>query len=80
MKKNKWIELITSTDVDEVPKGFDTIEQIMKDTGMGKCSLWRRFSKLSKEGKVEIKTFKIIYNGRLRHVPHYREIVKRIKK
>lgn len=71
-----WGELLMdalSVKADEIPRGWSTANQIAEETGNSGSHVRAQLCAAVKQGKVERKDFRILINGRVRAISHYRE-------
>jgi predicted transcriptional regulator len=69
-----------SAQVDEVPEGWRTADQIAAEAGKSTPTACRYLKQAIAAGLVEMRPYRIRSGTRVYPVPHYREIEKRGKK
>lgn len=70
---NFWEQLAAERTEDEVPKGWLTMGEIAKEMGCGQswaCNVIRR---AVQAGKVESRKFRVLRDGKVMPVPHYKK-------
>lgn len=66
-------ELVDAYKIDEVPKGWLTVAELMAKSGLPENSLKSKLARLERDGKIHKKGFKIKLGGSCRMVNHYGE-------
>lgn len=65
---------LSEDEVDTVPIGFKTRQELEIELGVGTAQAWRIANALVQNGRAEMCKFKIKTNVGIRPVPHYRLI------
>lgn len=66
------LEYLSRTGADEVPAGFISRYELMSITGLGSKGVRSVISRLIKSNKAERRVFRVVLNGRIKLVAHYK--------
>ena len=75
MSANQWAKIISeahSNKIDVVPDGWNTIKQIAEQTKAPIKTTHTKIMQLVKDGKVEMKKFRVTQETYARLTPHYK--------
>ena len=65
--------ILNSRKGDEIPKGWHTAEQLCKKANLKRTSMSVLLSDAMRKGAVERKKFRVMLNGKIRHVYFYKD-------
>ena len=77
MSANEWADIIVSVqsgNVQVVPGGYKTKNQLCEELNLPKTTIAERLSKLKNLGKIQEDKFRIKTGGRVYLTPHYKII------
>ena len=84
-KKSEWVialNKLINSEIDEVPKGWQTREQIAKSMGVSPNQASKGITRLKRAKLLEVKKFKIKSSGKhgiIKRIDHYKLITSSAK-